>query len=176
MTEGFNLASKDFRAVLDKQGFIQSMSPVNEDSEKGTAGTIKKCIELRPHQIIPLNNIRTTSFRLISKIIPHKSISYWCPERESNSHSYESRGILSPLRLPVPPSGLVILEWIISTLPPCWQDANNRNQLSKFSQCRPEHTGGNGRADHARHIGGHGMHEQEIAGVFLLTDRLHHPG
>ena len=29
----------------------------------------------------------------------------WCPERESNSHSRMDRGILSPLRLPVPPSG-----------------------------------------------------------------------
>jgi hypothetical protein len=30
----------------------------------------------------------------------------WCPERESNSHSCKNRGILSPLRLPIPPSGL----------------------------------------------------------------------
>src|SRR5690242_19568484 len=30
---------------------------------------------------------------------------YWCPERESNPHSFRGNGILSPARLPVPPSG-----------------------------------------------------------------------
>ena len=31
----------------------------------------------------------------------------WCPEPESNRHDAKHRGILSPLRLPVPPSGPV---------------------------------------------------------------------
>lgn len=33
-------------------------------------------------------------------------LSLWCPGPESNRHGRLSRGILSPLRLPVPPPGL----------------------------------------------------------------------
>ena len=40
-----------------------------------------------------------------SKVKTMKALYYWCPERESNSHRVKLRGILSPLRLPVPPSG-----------------------------------------------------------------------
>lgn len=29
----------------------------------------------------------------------------WCPERVSNPHAFRGRRILSPLRLPIPPSG-----------------------------------------------------------------------
>ncbi|VTR64667.1 hypothetical protein DESC_240058 [Desulfosarcina cetonica] len=36
---------------------------------------------------------------------------YWCPGPESNRHEVKLRGILSPLRLPIPPPG----RWILST-------------------------------------------------------------
>ena len=39
---------------------------------------------------------------------------------------------------------------------------------------REEHARGNCGTDHARHIGAHGMHEQEILRVFLLTNHLRH--
>ena len=32
---------------------------------------------------------------------------WWCPGPDSNRHGRNSRGILSPLRLPIPPPGLV---------------------------------------------------------------------
>lgn len=34
----------------------------------------------------------------------------WCPEGDSNSHSFRKR-ILNPPRLPIPPSGLVAAEY-----------------------------------------------------------------
>ncbi len=55
-------------------------------------------------------------------------------------------------------------------------DATNRNQLSKFPQCRPEHTSCNCRTDYPCYIGCHGVHEKKITGVFLLADGLNHPG
>ena len=37
-----------------------------------------------------------------------RSLERWCPEPESNRHDrLNDRGILSPLRLPVPPPGLL---------------------------------------------------------------------
>lgn len=32
-------------------------------------------------------------------------LAIWCPERVSNPHAFRGRRILSPLRLPIPPSG-----------------------------------------------------------------------
>ena len=47
---------------------------------------------------------------------------------------------------------------------------------SEFTQSRPEDTGCNCRADYAGHIGGHGMHEQKVVGIFLLADHLYDTG
>ncbi len=33
------------------------------------------------------------------------SVNRWCPESGSNRHGFKGRGILSPVRLPIPPSG-----------------------------------------------------------------------
>ncbi len=47
-----------------------------------------------------------------------KQISKWCLGRESNPHNHKDRGILSPLRLPVPPPrrlvevDVYILSWL----------------------------------------------------------------
>ena len=35
-----------------------------------------------------------------------------------------------------------------------------------------EDTSSNGRADHAGHVGAHGVHQQEVGGVLALTDLL----
>ncbi len=43
---------------------------------------------------------------------------YWCLGRESNSYSREDRGILSPLRLPVPPPRHILVKCLLSRFIP----------------------------------------------------------
>ena len=51
----------------------------------------------------PEHNIKSINFLLrTNKTFKH----YSCPGPESNRHGIRSRGILSPLRLPIPPPGL----------------------------------------------------------------------
>ena len=52
----------------------------------------------------------------------------WCPEPESNRHDRNDRGILSPLCLPISPSGLIKI---------CWRLGSESNRRTR--SCSPLH-------------------------------------
>ena len=86
------------------------------------------------------------------------------------------RGILSPLRLPVPPSGHIFGMNFFSILPNGWQAANALKWMLKVAQGGPDNTGGNGGADDSGDIWRHGMHKEKISWIFLESDGMNNTG
>ena len=74
---------------------------------------------LIPNQVLCQTELLGESFQIQHKIIIHHIISYvkfylhhfmWCPKPDSNRHD-RSRGILSPLRLPISPFGQFVFHF-----------------------------------------------------------------
>ena len=107
---------KPFLCIPTLQKVIDSVNVTCfEKSEKNVAYRVgfvntKACAEKSNGQ--PLRGYIGVHSRAQSMISKEKrpaknlltSRNYWCLERESNSHGAWPQGILSPLRLPVPPS------------------------------------------------------------------------
>ena len=88
-------------------------SPMLLTFHRGLRKRIRTFDPLIPNQVLCQTELLGESFQIQHKIIIHHITSYvkfyllhfaWCPKPDSNRHD-RSRGVLSPLRLPISPFG-----------------------------------------------------------------------
>ena len=102
--------SRSHSRVLDtqnhlttKKNLINSYSSVTVACQRATKWWTESPQDLNRRVFGRINRTEIEYSQGFDSVNNRKPLYYWCLGRESNPHSREDRGILSPLRLPVPP-------------------------------------------------------------------------